>query len=79
MTAADFHNIYGDPLTAECCAGYYDGRRPTSPEPGPNRHPAYVHGFKNGRDDLRGKPRKSARAIRGDWASIVATCGGLTQ
>lgn len=68
----NFRAVYPDPLDAECCEGYYDGRRPESPEPGPNRHPAYVHGFLNGRDDGRGMPRKSAAAIRADWDFIVA-------
>lgn len=76
MSRPDFHQIYDDPLDAECCAGYYDGRLPDSPEPGANRHPAYVHGFLNGRDDLHHKPRKSAQAIRDDWAYIEATCDG---
>lgn len=71
----DFHAIYDDPLDAECCEGYYDGRRPESPEPGPNRHPAYIHGFLNGRDDMSGTPRKRASAIRSDWDYIVETCG----
>lgn len=75
MAKPDFHAIYDDPLTAECCEGYYDGRRPDSPEPGPNRHPAYIHGFLNGRDDLAKKPRKSAAEIRADWAFIEASCG----
>lgn len=74
----DFHKIYENPLDAECCEGYFDGRRPESPEPSGNRHPAYIHGFKNGRDDLmtgNGTQKfsaKTAQEKRDDWAYIVA-------
>ena len=75
MTAPDFHAIYPDPLDAEVAAGYYDGRRPDSPEPSGNRHPAYIHGFMNGRDDagIR-KHFQTAQERRNIWAIIVATC-----
>lgn len=76
MTIPDFHAIYPDPLDAECCNGYFDGRRPDSPEPSSNRHPAYIHGFENGRDDagirLHGE---TAQQRRDTWAYIAATCG----
>lgn len=75
MTAPDFSRIYPDELDAECCAGYYDGRRQASPEPGPNRHPAYIHGFINGRDDIGVKHGQTADERRKKWAYIVATCG----
>ena len=75
MTDTDWHKLYPDELDAECCAGYYDGRRPDSPEPSSNRHPAYIHGFRNGRDDI-GMTRRfeTAQQRRDIWAMIVATC-----
>lgn len=73
MSRPDFHAIYDDPLDAECCEGYFDGRRPDSPEPSSNRHPAYIHGFRNGRDDARITPRhETAQQRRDIWALIVA-------
>lgn len=72
MSKPDFHAIYPDPLEAECCEGYYDGRRPDSPEPGPNRHPAYIHGFMNGRDDIGVRHGKTAQERRETWRIIVA-------
>ena len=74
MGKPDFHALYSDPLDAECCEGYYDGSRPDSPEPSGNRHPAYIHGFRNARDDRASTPRRTADQIRADWAFIVATC-----
>lgn len=74
----DFHSIYPDPFEAELCEGYYDGRRLDNPEPNGNRHPAYVHGFFNGRDDaecsrgIRRFPRKTAQQKREDLAYIEA-------
>ena len=52
MSEIDFHSIYSDPFVAECCQGYSDGRCKDSPDPSSNRHPAYIHGFINGRDDI---------------------------
>jgi hypothetical protein len=71
----DFHKLYPDLIDAECCHGYYDGRRPDSPEPSSNRHPAYIHGFVNGRDDagIR-RHSQTAEVRRRVWALIVATC-----
>lgn len=63
----DFRALYPDPLDAECCEGYYDGRRPDSPEPSNNRHPAYIHGFRCGRDDMlcsTGKQRFPSRTAK---------------
>lgn len=80
MTKPDFRAIYSR-LDAECCEGYYDGLRPDSPEPSGNRHPAYIHGFRNGRDDNRATqglqkwPSKTSQKARDDWAYIVATEG----
>jgi len=51
MSKPDFVEIYGDGPDALICEGYFDGKKIASPEPGPNRHPLYVHGFANGRDD----------------------------
>ena len=75
MSKPDFHAIYPDPLEAECCEGYYDGRRPDSPEPGANRHPAYIHGFMNGRDDIGIRHGYTAQERRETWALIVAMFG----
>ena len=70
----DYKKIFDDPLEAELCEGYYDGHRPESPEPGPNRHPAYIHGFINGRDDIGIRHGDNAQQRREKWAYIVATC-----
>jgi len=64
MGKPDFKEIYDSEFDAELCEGYYDGRRVSSPEPGSNRHPAYVHGFMNGRDDIgrrSGMPPRTSR------------------
>jgi len=44
--------------------GYMDGLKPDSPTPSMNRSGAYHHGFGNGRDDLKSKPRASAKVLR---------------
>lgn len=44
-------------------AGYLDGRDPMSPPPSGNRSFSYRHGFANGRDDLRKRPRDTAENI----------------
>ena len=49
---------------AEMLLGYMDGLKADSPEPSENRSASYRHGFANGRDDLRGKPRDVADALR---------------
>ena len=75
----NFKEIFGNTLDAECCEGYYDGRRMNNPEPDPNRHPAYIHGFRNGRDDLicskglQQFPSRTAQKTREDWAFIEAS------
>lgn len=75
MGEIDWHSLYADPLDAECCHGYYDGRRPNTPEPSSNRHPAYIHGFRNGRDDAGiTKRNETAAERRAAWEMIVATC-----
>lgn len=75
MTKPDFHAICDDVIDAECVEGYWDGRRKESPEPGPNRHPAYIHGFRNGREDA-GLARRyeTAQQRREIFALIKATC-----
>jgi hypothetical protein len=70
-----------DMLAKMCCDGYFDGLMAASPEPGSNRHPAYIHGFANGRDDAKIKTNlrtdKTAQERRCAWAYIMATeeCG----
>lgn len=48
----------------EMIEGYRDGNDPDSPEPSANRSESYRHGFANGRDDLHGRPRLPADALR---------------
>ncbi len=55
----------------EMIEGYRDGGDPDAPEPGANRGGAYAHGFANGRDDLRGKPRASAETLREQARAIL--------
>lgn len=66
MTQPDFSSIYDDVIDQECCAGYYDGRRKDSPEPSGNRHPAYIHGFSNGREDAGIRKRPETAQQRRD-------------
>lgn len=49
----------GRPANAEMIEGYKDGLDLNNPEPSDNRSHSYRHGFANGRDDRRGKPRAS--------------------
>lgn len=49
---------------ADMVEGYRDGRDPNCPEPSSNRSRSYIHGFRNGRDDLRGRPRATAQELR---------------
>lgn len=78
MTKPDFKAIYSKEFDSELCEGFYDGRRPSSPDPGSNRHPAYIHGFWNGRDDsevssgVRCRPRRTAEETRKALAYIEA-------
>lgn len=44
--------------------GYRDGLRTDALPPGPNRSASYIHGWKNGRDDRLGQPRRTAAALR---------------
>jgi hypothetical protein len=48
----------------EMVQGYLDGFDADNPEPSANRTHSYRHGFANGRDDLRGKPRATAVELR---------------
>lgn len=75
MADINWQEIYPDPMDAECCEGYYDGRRPDSPEPSSNRHPAYIHGFRNGREDAGISRRDETAQQRRDlWSMIVEMC-----
>ncbi len=75
MKRPDFKAIWPNELDAEVCEGYYDGMRIDSPEPGPNRHPAYIHGFINGREDIGVIPVGETLKTRyKKWDYIVATC-----
>lgn len=71
-------------IESECREGYFDGLNPDSPYPSSNRHPAYIHGFRNGRDDMLVSkginrwPSRTAQESRDDWAYIVATEEGQT-
>ena len=49
----DAYSIWSG-LTAEFCAGYLDGRDPSTPEPSANRHPAYLHSWEVGRAEIEG-------------------------
>lgn len=57
-------------MSADMVEGYIDGGDLNNPEPGPNRSPAYRHGFANGRDDANGRPRASAATLRAQAAAI---------
>ncbi len=52
--------------------GYKDGLDLSSPEPSGNRSHCYRHGFANGRDDRRGKPRASYDAIMKQYEEAIA-------
>ncbi len=71
----DLSKVFPNPLDAQCVEGYFDGKDIANPEPGPNRHPAYIHGFMNGRDDIGIKHGQTAAQRRAKWDRIVATCG----
>lgn len=45
-----------NPADEEFTQGYIDGRDPTIPPPGENRHPAYIHSFKVGRAEIEKAP-----------------------
>lgn len=56
----------------ECQHGYRDGFQADAVEPGPNRHPAYVHGFRNAMRDRRLLPAITMHEIVSAWNYIVA-------
>ena len=57
----------------EMIDGYRDGFDMDCPEPSGNRSASYRHGFLNGRDDRRGKPRASyAELNRQGLAAVIA-------
>lgn len=61
------------PANDDMVQGFQDGYDLSSPEPSANRSASYRHGFWNGRDDRRGKPRDSfANLIRQADEAIAA-------
>ena len=56
--------ILGRPANQEMIEGYRDGLNLDCPEPSGNRSHSYRHGFANGRDDRKGKPRASFDELR---------------
>ena len=67
-------------LLDECSCGYFEGRDLDTPVPSHNRTPAFIHGFRCGRDDaecdvgLRKFPSRDANKARSDWSYIESTC-----
>jgi hypothetical protein len=61
---------------ADIFQGYLDGRDLDSPEPSGNRSASYTHGFFNGRDDRKGKPRAPARLLRLEAELAIAIDAG---
>lgn len=60
-------------VNADMVDGYMDGFDLNSPEPSANRSRSYRHGFANGRDDRRGKPRASFDQISAEAdAAMIA-------
>jgi len=63
---------------AEVSRGYADGCDLRCPVPDSSFHPAYVHGFLNGRDDrevargIRRTPRRSHAEIKQAWRDLLA-------
>lgn len=55
------------PANAEMIEGFKDGYDLDAPEPSENRTASYRHGFANGRDDRKGKPRASH-----EWLNAAA-------
>ncbi len=52
------------PANDDMVQGYLDGLDRDCPEPSDNRSASYRHGFRNGRDDILGRPpRASYKAI----------------
>ena len=60
----------------EMIEGYRDGLDSNSPEPGDNRSGCYIHGFRNGRDDLNRKPRARAETIRAAAEQLIKNRSG---
>lgn len=56
----------------EMIDGFRDGYDLNCPEPSANRSRSYRHGFANGRDDHRGKPRASYAELREMAAACIA-------
>lgn len=60
-------------MNREMVEGYMDGLDPDAPKPSANRSASYRHGFANGRDDLRKRPRDTAANLRAKAARADAT------
>jgi hypothetical protein len=59
----------------EMVEGFLDGYDIDAPAPSSNRSASYRHGFANGRDDRRGKPRDTAANLLAQAeAAIEADC-----
>jgi hypothetical protein len=56
----------------EMLEGYMDGLGSDLDElpQGTNRSPGYMHGWRNGRDDRKGKPRAAAAELRSEAEEI---------
>ena len=60
----------------EILCGYFDGKDLENPFPGSNRSPFYIHGFRNGRDDvkcskkMRRFPSRTAEQARSNLAYL---------
>lgn len=59
------------PANAEMIEGFMDGYDLNAPEPSANRSASYRHGFANGRDDRRGKPRASFQELTREAESVM--------
>jgi hypothetical protein len=68
--------ILGRPADQEMIEGYRDGLDLNCPEPSSNRSHSYRHGFANGRDDRKGKPRASFEELtrQADGAMMRDDC-----
>ena len=60
------------PTPREMIEGYLDGLDLSSPEPSLNRSHCYRHGFANGRDDRRGKPRACSAELWRQYEAAMA-------
>jgi hypothetical protein len=56
---------------ADMIEGFRDGYDLNAPDPSANRSASYRHGFANGRDDRRGKPRAGYFALLDEAAAAI--------